>query len=1842
MKSINRNVPIFNIDYDKNGHNTINIKEVRYNNKFHNIDHSMNRLQFLRKVTCSINDSTLNDSKLSNVTVPINPYINNGNNENEWHLCTLYIEPGRYGSYEDIIREINKSWNETYNNIFNVNQVATIGYEGVGFDTTKQQSILLNKCRIDKASVSPLFGDSVAMLCKRGYYKMDNTGYSVSFDYLLIPRSDSLIISNGVIKYPNFLNNSFQCDQIDDGFKLSGSLASTGNYLTSFLLSDGTINGIDYYDTELSMWNSSDESVVSIENGSTLRLGGNANIIRIIGHSDSEPVVYEGRILNDISEFINDPEGSYEGDLDDLIMKNVTESESINVECSSDTHIGAKLITDLEDKRVYEVTSSKFTIKGVEYTIDGDEVKQGSEKISDIVNNHFTIDNVQYVYDGAVRLSEVIYPDFSRDIIDNPAAYIKFDRNSEVNDNIPFSIKYYDMESQNIKIEDSNPMWKNGQMSYGSASFIGKSEYCKGANKIGDVAYSVHGDKVIAGTIYKLEGDTSDSDECHPVDVSSLVRYTYDSIDDPVELSSISSQIGSVKYKIDVNNRLVEVAKFLNETVTFHENASTIRDDVRCATYSIPGITPSFDGEEIYIPSQIDSRAISKFFYEYKATDSVFRRVPQYDTSSHTDLARRIDGNVEYKVSTVTVSSGTYAVDADDNTIVKGSNKLFKDGHGQQYSYDEIDKFNVSSALSNHKLVISSRESNENLQYFIIVHNNSLDGTKRIVSIFKHDFEASGSFRLPTNGINSWKVNKTGYELTSLDVDPVSDNDVLYGDSPNINQISSIYTMSDSISVTGSSHFAIRMPATLQILVNIDALYRDSTKSVANHDYSITYGHNALTIDVSSSSYQNCHFMDTNRSGAVYCYVSIEYLVSESQSLTLSTIWTTTSQSGWICENETGDGSVALGLTYKYNVYMSNNVATLYERGVGTAPSFDVIMFGSDEKTTTRIFKLSNFERTADIDEFYIPNPNGSDSYRYLENDNTKAALLSKSNLYKYYIYEEVSGANPYDPYYSDCYIKIAAPLIWSGTSKSDNSVIEESDKLLNPEDFPDGIYYSRFTGDTNSYVFAKIGNTYKNIVVSELTTNVDIGSRLTHLYTVESDIVHYDSNVKFYPIIQENKYVKYDHGAYVHLTSTPTVTYEAVNGVIRPTVEDESTQRNIYDDNGKLKYVCDLTCPRERLESIYVLESSLIHLDELANNSIEVTEFYSGNLSLGGIWSDKEINYYGLNTEYGFLNCDSDSMRQNAIIVYSGNNQYEREVSQVSTSKFTVYAELSESGVSNYSKSNSVTSYDIGNHSDIIQGPFEHDGVIIYIIYGFTIKFNANNVTVSYHDNSASAQLNDLSSAQLSTSSFSAIITRNETNYVFSASANDNMSSPYSYKSRTRKQCAEYYEAKGYRMTNYITPPLVGNKFVNSMATLNYRKYIASVEYDASVGVFQNTDPSELISSQNASFYEIIPETSISLAFETYLGKMKTRVTSGVMNDEYDIIGNCVIDTNINSITFTSDIILEGNRKILSDQTINVERNYLKVIMADSFSGYCDQDVFIRDNVTEVVTVNKVAKKNNELKFDNYFNLSSESFVSANNIGKNKIELIFNSSIIPVVPSSSIDYFDMNIEDYYEDNTTDLMPRIISLEGGEYRVNESMISVYNNKFNLIDKNYHKYNDNPRTSLWDIMGIDPCIYDYKDVVKFNDQPIHMIAGKYYTEDLYVGDAYPKYTLRVPSTRKIISNSESILNNVEYFNKTTHKGAREINMKVPRKLKLYVYPTEAVAELSLNQIDTRDTRALAEYDFETNIVEGTNGCMPIGVQMNLDVGQSISLLLTSDEQKYLLVPDNDTELFYSRS
>ena len=242
-------------------------KDIRFNNetkhvsrvrlincdfmpKYYNVSLNNNTLRWLRKVKLSLNENVT--SIFPGQLTPLNPYFDVNAPNEEWHLCTLYINPGYYESVEDIITELNNSIKQSVSSLFNVTTRKEILYNDVAL---KDDNYLFNTSGVLAATNSILDASTLVNDNAHTSYIIDN--------YFLYTNKngDKQEITDGIVRFntldniklttlkiinPEFSNNHFNISESDGKSYIRDSTLSYSTHKSNLIynmnLNDITCN----------------------------------------------------------------------------------------------------------------------------------------------------------------------------------------------------------------------------------------------------------------------------------------------------------------------------------------------------------------------------------------------------------------------------------------------------------------------------------------------------------------------------------------------------------------------------------------------------------------------------------------------------------------------------------------------------------------------------------------------------------------------------------------------------------------------------------------------------------------------------------------------------------------------------------------------------------------------------------------------------------------------------------------------------------------------------------------------------------------------------------------------------------------------------------------------------------------------------------------------------------------------------------------------------------------------------------------------------------------------------------------------------------------------------------------------------------------------------------------------------------------------------------------------------------------------------------------------------------------------------------------------------------------
>ena len=341
---------------------------------------------------------------------------------------------------------------------------------------------------------------------------------------------------------------------------------------------------------------------------------------------------------------------------------------------------------------------------------------------------------------------------------------------------------------------------------------------------------------------------------------------------------------------------------------------------------------------------------------------------------------------------------------------------------------------------------------------------------------------------------------------------------------------------------------------------------------------------------------------------------------------------------------------------------------------------------------------------------------------------------------------------------------------------------------------------------------------------------------------------------------------------------------------------------------------------------------------------------------------------------------------------------------------------------------------------------------------------------------------------------------------------------------------------------------------------------------------------------------------------------------------------------------------------------------------------GKSMNDLIDDKGATESTIIRSNPNSNFELLYDTYFNTIRNVFVEGKDIvnlvemyGEPTLGLSFGFDCIPVTsnPIKSITQNFLEVlksPNFAMDNTTIKMSNIIEYNKGSFKITKDSykLNEYDKNTEYIDDYY--YNFTIDDDIWKRLGFVPCkievnkdtfmSYDENesiDVPIDNSQinPVYLIKGKYYSEQLYTGPINTPHaykfvmnkTIDIGDSKKIIQTKYEIKSNEDiknidkdvmstYFMKTQHYAERMMNLSIPTNIEVKITQNEDVEKL-VNDTDRFNDNASSLGTF--NVVRPNDPAYN-NIQQTIDVNATISLpndsnmyvFLTSPNQRYPII------------
>lgn len=211
---------------------TVRLVSCDFSTNYYNVSPNNNCLRWLRKVKLDLNERVI--EKFPENINAINPYFDGSYPGEEWHLCTLYINPSQYSDISSIVDEINNKLNESFKSLFNFSTSVERAYSGVqlnygNYIFNSLGVINLTEALINNVSLSS--NDFVSYIVDGEiiYTSNDVTNFG-SNAILRIKNLDNATLTNAFILNPKFQQNQFtEYESNGNWFAHTSTLASLTN-----------------------------------------------------------------------------------------------------------------------------------------------------------------------------------------------------------------------------------------------------------------------------------------------------------------------------------------------------------------------------------------------------------------------------------------------------------------------------------------------------------------------------------------------------------------------------------------------------------------------------------------------------------------------------------------------------------------------------------------------------------------------------------------------------------------------------------------------------------------------------------------------------------------------------------------------------------------------------------------------------------------------------------------------------------------------------------------------------------------------------------------------------------------------------------------------------------------------------------------------------------------------------------------------------------------------------------------------------------------------------------------------------------------------------------------------------------------------------------------------------------------------------------------------------------------------------------------------------------------------------------------------------------------------------
>lgn len=323
-----------------------------------------------------------------------------------------------------------------------------------------------------------------------------------------------------------------------------------------------------------------------------------------------------------------------------------------------------------------------------------------------------------------------------------------------------------------------------------------------------------------------------------------------------------------------------------------------------------------------------------------------------------------------------------------------------------------------------------------------------------------------------------------------------------------------------------------------------------------------------------------------------------------------------------------------------------------------------------------------------------------------------------------------------------------------------------------------------------------------------------------------------------------------------------------------------------------------------------------------------------------------------------------------------------------------------------------------------------------------------------------------------------------------------------------------------------------------------------------------------------------------------------------------------------------------------------------------------CSEEKAIRD----------VPTSNLHLMYDTYFNKIRECI----ELGKDPISTTSDRDDMQIIdtefeciPVGYNNEVKPNVESYLDIGehldvdaiNTLKLPNVVDFNDGDLIVDDNRMVNYTRQLENIDDYYYNFtNDN---NVWYKLGFNVCnVTDIQhnapstihDRINLVDDPlmdpIYLIKGKYYSEQIYrgpvltpheysfverqyndIGSVISRTRLRIAEQVNVLELSEHIL--TTYFYKLRHHSERMPNINIPKVIEVKVTQSKDVEKI-INSVENKisSSSSIAYHTTKSDLV-GSRETIEINKTLELPDDREMYLYLTSPLQKYAVVNSEST-------